>query len=278
MQVGPGLHFKWAEVFFWFWILRGFNEFLQPLVFPTNGKRQLWGFSLCKSLFSPNLIGRLIPEIMSCQCNSTLSSTLFTSKPGPGNLTLSVHYIPSVTKKLDFATQSMHLFLKSVLYVLYDLFLRSVAVGILFSSFSYTPHRIPMFSLTHPVSSSFVTRGFSNLLVSLKEEFAFLLLILLVALGWFPRKGKNGNLMPHRQTRSPQTKFLLCWSLVNCSFQLPAVITCWRFFGCIRDRSMWGKCGQWEISNGGYLSYCLFPFEYLYGESSLIFILSMSLF
>lgn len=186
MQVGPGLHFKWAEVFFWFWILRGFNEFLQPLVFPTNGKRQLWGFSLCKSLFSPNHIGRLIPEIMSCQCNSTLPSTILHQNQVQGTWHCLYTISLQLQKKLDFATQSMHLSLKSVLY---DLFPRSVAVGILFSSFSYTPHRIPMFSLTHPVSSSFVTRGFSNLLVSLKEEFAFLLLILLVALGWFPRKG-----------------------------------------------------------------------------------------
>lgn len=56
-------------------------------------------------------------------------------------------------------------------------------MGTLFSTFSHTPHGIPTLSLTLPVSSSFVTRGFSNLLLSLKEDFAFLLLILLAALG-----------------------------------------------------------------------------------------------
>ena len=36
---------------------------------------------------------------------------------------------------------------------------------------------------------------------------------------------------------------------------------------------MQGKCGQWDISSDGYFSYCMCPFEYLYGGSSLIFAL-----
>ena len=168
------------------------------LLMMEKGSYRGFYLSLCSP---PTTQGRLLPETMSCWCNSVLPSPLFTSKPSPGNLPLNTISLQLKKKKLDFCNSECAPVLRRC--ALCTSWSISDDVGILSFTLSYTPHGISAFSAILPVSSSFVNRGFSNLLLSLKEEFAFLPVILMVALDSFPRKGRNGNFMPHLQTRGP---------------------------------------------------------------------------
>ena len=179
------------------------------------------GFHL--SLCSPcTTQGRLLPEVMSCCCNSVLPFPLFTSKPSPGNLplyTISLQF-QKKKKRFDFCnSEHAPVLRRCALCTSWSI---SDHVGILSFTLSHTPHVIPVHwnspqSFLFPLVLCIEVSAISYFLW--RKSLHFCLSSYWLLLDSFPRKGRNGNFMPHLQTRGPYIKFLPGWSLVSCSFQ-----------------------------------------------------------